>query len=690
MKEKLPKFILNRRLEAAIVVVFFLILFKFLFPTQENLFSISVTEILVFLSLFLSVIYTNTFTKRKREQPVSLLINSGILAAVLFFLIALSSTMFDALPKLSSSITFIYTSISLLISFTFLAFVTYIFAALRELYFLRQKKETHKSYDAMSTFFILSFFTAAITGTDGDLTFIGLTFFTVSIILIVFNSFRVSWIAFLTKKQKISLLFISILLATLFSLNFALSYDRSFINQLLMNFSPGLHRIIQIIMVYGAVYSSIIFFTALFHLPTAEAFDKKVAEASSLKSLSKLITTVFDFNELADTITSLTNEVSNSDSSWLVTKSKNEWKLSSVSNIGFIEANEITKVLNEEGILKQEEYVTYNMKKVKVKIKNDIRKFEFQALAVSPLKVHNDNKGFLFAVRRNTLPFEEDEKKSIQAFADYAAVALENAKLIEESIEKERLKSELNVARDIQYKIIPSKTPSCEELDIAAHFIPAFEVGGDYYDFFKLSDNKLGVVIADVSGKGIGAAFIMAEIKGVFESLTRLIESPKELLIKVNQILSRTLDKKTFVTAVYGVIDKKEGTFTFARAGHMPVYLCREGRPEQIIPSGIGLGLSFTSTFDETLEEVKINMKENDLIALYTDGVTEAKNLKFEEFDFVRLEEALSGCNQNSSEHLKGKIINKISTFVQGNSQYDDITLVVFKWTSNNKSSGVN
>jgi hypothetical protein len=141
MKEKLPKFILNRRLEAAIVVVFFLILFKFLFPTQENLFSISVTEILVFLSLFLSVIYTNTFTKRKREQPVSLLINSGILAAVLFFLIALSSTMFDALPKLSSSITFIYTSISLLISCTFLAFVTYIFAALRDFIFYVRKKK---------------------------------------------------------------------------------------------------------------------------------------------------------------------------------------------------------------------------------------------------------------------------------------------------------------------------------------------------------------------------------------------------------------------------------------------------------------------------------------------------------------------------------------------------------------------
>jgi sigma-B regulation protein RsbU (phosphoserine phosphatase) len=682
--------VLSKKLEAAIVVILLIVVIKFIFPTSENWVLLLVGEILVGGVCILFVLYSQDFIIQKRNNPLSLLINSGILAAVIFFLTALSSTMFDVLPKLSANITIIYTSISLLISFVLLAAIGYIFSSLRLLYFLRQKKETHKSYDAMITFFVLAFISAIIQGDDGELTFIGLTFFTVSIILIVFNSFRVSWIAFLSKKQKISLLFISILLSTLFSLNFALSYDNSFINQLLTNFSPGLHRIIQIVMIYGAIYSTVIFFTALFHLPTAEAFDKKVAEASSLKSLSKLITTVFDFNELADTITSLTNEVSNADSSWLVTKVNKEWKLSSVSNIGFVEANEITKVLDEEGILKKEEYITYKRKKVKVTIKNDVRKYDFQALAVSPLKVHNDNKGFLFAVKRNIVPFEEDEIKSIQAFADYAAVALENAKLIEESIERERLKSELNVARDIQYKIIPSDTPSCDELDIAAHFIPAFEVGGDYYDFFQLSENKLGIVIADVSGKGIGAAFIMAEIKGIFESLTKLIESPKELLIKVNQILSRTLDKKTFVTAVYGVVDKSKGTFTFSRAGHMPVYLIRNGSMKQYIPSGIGLGMSHFQTFEETIEELKLNLLENDVVALYTDGVTEAKNLDFEEFDFSRLEDSLKNSNEITTDVLKGKIINKISTFVQGNSQYDDITLVLFKWTSNNNSSGVN
>ncbi len=684
------KLIVSKKLESTILVVLLVIVFKFIFPTTESWAAKIFGELLVFFALLLSTIYAAKFTALRKDNPISLLINSGILNAVVFFLIALSSTLFDVLPKLSSSITLIYTIISLLVSFTFMLSVGYIFSSLRELYILKQKKETHKSYDSMVTFFILSFFAALIPDTESNPNFVGLTLFVVSILLIVVNSFRVSWIAFLSKKQKLSLLFISTLLAVLFGLNFALSFDESFINQMLVNFSPGLHIVFRIVMIYGTIYSSIIFFTALFHLPTAEAFDKKVAEASSLKSLSKLITTVFDFKELADTITGLTNEVSNSDSSWLVTKSGDEWELSSVSNIGFVEADEITKVLHQEGILKKEEYITYNKKKVKVQIKNDIRKFEFQALAVSPLKVHNNNKGFLFAVRRYNLPFEEDEKKSIQAFADYAAVALENAKLIEESIEKERLKSELNVARDIQYKIIPSQTPSCKELDIAAHFIPAFEVGGDYYDFFQLTEEKLGIVIADVSGKGIGAAFIMAEIKGIFESLTRMIESPRDLLIKVNQILSRTLDKKTFVTAIYGVVDKSKGVFKFARAGHMPVYFCRNGGTKQLIPNGIGLGLNFQETFDDTLEEVELQLNENDVVALYTDGVTEAKNIHYDEFDFKRLEETLKDCAQYSSEYLKNKIINKISTFVQGNSQYDDITFVLFKWTSNNKSSGVN
>ena len=118
-------------------------------------------------------------------------------------------------------------------------------------------------------------------------------------------------------------------------------------------------------------------------------------------------------------------------------------------------------------------------------------------------------------------------RTAINTFSDYASVAIENSLLLEQSIEKERLEKELDVAREIQKKILPAKNPEFENLSVTSVFIPAFEVGGDYYDFFEISKNKFGFIIADVSGKGITAAFIMAEVKGIFSSLSRMIESPK-------------------------------------------------------------------------------------------------------------------------------------------------------------------
>ncbi len=680
----------TKKLEFSILVTVLIIIFKIIFPVSSNIPTLILNEILILLVLYFSVLYTSDFTNQKKNNPISLVINAGILGAVLFFVTALSSSMFDAVPELSSKMNLLYSIVSLFLMFIFIAAITYIFSVFKELYYLKLKKENQKSFSAMMVFFTLTYITAMIPDTEESPNFVGLTFFVVSIVLISINSFRVTWIAFLSKKKKISLLIISVILGILFGLNFSLTYDNSFLNQMILSFSPGLHRLFQLIMLYGAIYSGIIFFTSLFHLPTAEAFDQKVEEASSLMDLSRLMTQVFDFKELADTITTLTTKVGNSDSAWLVTISDDgKLKLNSVSNIGYVEANEITEVLYEEGILNPDELITFNRKKIKVKIRNDIRTYDFKALAITPLKVHNTNNGFLFAARNHNFGFEPDEKKSIEAFADYAAVALENAKLIEESIEKERLKSELNVAREIQYKILPSQTPCSSELEVSALFIPAFEVGGDYYDFFELDDNKLGFVIADVSGKGISAAFIMAEVKGVFESLSKLVHSPGELLTKANRILSNSLEKKSFVTAVYGIINKQNGHLIFARAGHMPVYHCSDKTAMPMLPGGIGLGLDASESFDVNIKEREVYLRENDVIVLFTDGITEAMNTKMEEFGSERLEKILTADDFTGTEELKQNIIDKISSFAQGNSQHDDITLVLFKWKSNNKPSGV-
>ncbi len=283
-------------------------------------------------------------------------------------------------------------------------------------------------------------------------------------------------------------------------------------------------------------------------------------------------------------------------------------------------------------------------------------------------------------LKKENFIFDEEDKNAINTFSDYASVAIENSRLLEESIEKERLEKELDVAREIQRKIIPAQNPQYDKLEISSAFIPAFEVGGDYYDFFEIGENKVAFVIADVSGKGISAAFIMAEIKGIFESLSKTIESPRQILIKANQILQRTLDRKSFVSAAYGIIDLEEEKMQLARAGHCPILLLRDETAENLRPSGLGLGLDFGDRFAETLEELELNLKEHDTIVLYTDGISESKNSKDEDFGDYQFQKILLENNNKNADEITNSVLKEITLFSSNNHQHDDITLVILKW----------
>ncbi len=292
-------------------------------------------------------------------------------------------------------------------------------------------------------------------------------------------------------------------------------------------------------------------------------------------------------------------------------------------------------------------------------------------------------------LRKNELIFYEEDKAAINTFSDYASVAMENSLLLEQSIEKERLEKELDVAREIQKKILPASDPKFKSLSVTSVFIPAFEVGGDYYDFFEISKNKFGFIIADVSGKGISAAFIMAEVKGIFSSLSRMIESPKDILIKANEILQNTLNKKSFVSALYGIIDFNDEVIRFARAGHCPALLVRDNSVETFKPSGIGLGLTNQDLFSNHLEEIKIDLKQNDTLVFYTDGITEAKNKEFEDFGERRFAEILIEYSNESVNKIANEVIKDVTLFSRNHSQYDDITLVILKWHKKNNIDGV-
>ena len=181
-------------------------------------------------------------------------------------------------------------------------------------------------------------------------------------------------------------------------------------------------------------------------------------------------------------------------------------------------------------------------------------------------------------------------------------------------------------------------------------------------------------------GKGISAAFVMAEIKGIFESLTQTIDTPKEVLVKANQILKRTLERKTFISAAFGLLDTKTEEMTIARAGHCPIILLRDNEVVDVRPAGIGLGLHFGEIFEKSIEEIKIKLKADDTIVLYTDGITEAKNVAQEDFGDGHFEKALLESNDQDANGIANKVMREITEFTKDNSQHDDITLVILKW----------
>jgi phosphoserine phosphatase RsbU/P len=259
--------------------------------------------------------------------------------------------------------------------------------------------------------------------------------------------------------------------------------------------------------------------------------------------------------------------------------------------------------------------------------------------------------------------------------------------LLQTAAEKKRLEEELRIARQIQMSLLPRGPLNVPGLGVTALCVPAREVGGDYYDFFPLPDERLGVLIADVSGKGTSAALYMAELKGLVLSLSQIYQSPRQLLMEVNRIISENLDSRSFITMTYAVLDLQKGRMTFARAGHTPlIYLPAPGGPDAgaqvLVPNGMVLGLRIDKAaekFAELLEEHEIPLTTGDVIVLYTDGITEAMNHMSDLFGDARLGQIVEEHGHLESGELRERILREIEAFVGGADQHDDMTMILMK-----------
>jgi serine phosphatase RsbU (regulator of sigma subunit) len=263
----------------------------------------------------------------------------------------------------------------------------------------------------------------------------------------------------------------------------------------------------------------------------------------------------------------------------------------------------------------------------------------------------------------------------------FNVMARDIQQLLRESAEKQRLEEELRIARQIQMSLLPLDTVSMAGVRIAALCLPAAEVGGDYYDLLPLSDTRMGVLVADVSGKGTSAALYMAELKGLVLSLSRIYDSPAALLCEANRILAANMDNRSFITMTYAVVDMEARCIRFARAGHNPIiHLERKtGRTRVLAPAGMGLGMDPGERFDQVLEEAEAPLRRGDVFVFFTDGLSEAMNDRAELFGEGRLRDLIERSESLGTEQMKDAILTGIRAFVGEAAQHDDMTLVVLQ-----------
>ena len=519
-----------------------------------------------------------------------------------------------------------------------------------------------------------------------------------TVVFAIMNSFRLPWIVYLSKREKLIALVYGFLLFCAFTgMDVALAMDSNLRHSLLY-YSYPLREWVQLSVLSGNIYFGMAFISTLFHLPTAEAFERKRSEVTSLHNLSRLITRVLDFKELTETVTSMTQQVCEAKSCWLELLTVEATSGSEIEHdphqpVGIqtvarmnISMEEIEQLHGGQDSFLRREVLARRGPVVVDDIQRDKRfqhlkkvKGPVASIVVMPLISHSGLIGLLYATKGTAYGFLKDDIDVIAAFADQAAIALENSRLIHESIERERLIREMMLAQEMQRKLLPQTVPAHPSFEIDALSTPAFEVGGDYYDFVHLSEDRLGIVVGDVSGKGVPAAFYMSEVKGIFQSLSSLYASPRDLLIRANEILAGTVDRHSFVSLLFAVVELQTGKMTMARAGHCPLLFASDEAVEYIRPGGMGLGLSKEQVFSDSLEEHTMALRPGDVCVFYTDGVPEAMH-ENEEFGYERLLAVARDVRAGTAPEIKNAVLSSLHGFVRNTMNHDDITLVVLKW----------
>jgi len=503
------------------------------------------------------------------------------------------------------------------------------------------------------------------------------------------------WSAYLTFKQKLLCIFLVFLVVLLFGAYLYSFPTGIFATRSLMLFvdlAMTKYTIISFIFYFPLTYFVVSGLVLIFNLPTSSEFERRSSEITSFQQISQFLQTDFDREKILRNLLDAGVLISNSTCGWFeyavgeTNGSETQFEIGQMKEITpkeiqkLTEASKMSAKIAEKGTF---EHIR-NIRKVR-ELKP--AKSNLKSLVALPVSTRKSTIGILYVGHSLSNAYEDELIQSLVALADQAAISIENASLIHESIATERYQRELKIAREVQQQILPKSLPENNRIGIHAVSQDAEEIGGDFYDIFTPDPDHFEIALGDVSGKGTEAAFYMAETKGIFQALSQLNLSVRDFMIMANSALSRCFKKGAFMSMTYLRIDLEQKQFEILRAGHVPTLHYRiaadkleflEGL-EKITPSP-ALAIRRDGSFANALPRSETRKFEpGDFLVLYTDGIVEARNSEGIDFGFQGMKDSVT-----TNRHMKGKllperILQSVKEFA-GEKIQDDYTILVIRF----------
>ncbi|MCX6139327.1 MAG: SpoIIE family protein phosphatase, partial [Candidatus Kapabacteria bacterium] len=495
-------------------------------------------------------------------------------------------------------------------------------------------------------------------------------------ILMLVNTRRLHWLSTISMEKKVRLLwltFCAVFASAVLSVMYVKSGD-SFLAISASAFVRSGAVVPSAVNFFGFVFFIRFLFAVIASLPNSGIVDRRSNEVESLAHITRLMSQAVGVDQLLESTTSLAVRICRAHGGWSEVIEGDSFRIVAAQLVH----PDYVRVLHANPSLHA--IINNGSGPVHVESLRNVAKnvgdVGIRSMIVVPIINERRRTGTLVVFSTIDYGFEADDLRLLTAFGDMVSIGIDQARLMEATLNRERLQKEADVARDIQSSLLPKHSPDIFPFSVYSVMIPATEVGGDYYDYVRFLDGSYGVIIADVAGKGIPAALYMATLKGAVLAEMRVSSGPADLLRRVNETLMGSMERRSYISLTCVQFSISRGSIRLARAGHTPAITRVGGTMDVILPAGVAIGIVGPAVFNSAIEEKEIVVTAGDMFLLTTDGVNERRNLQSEEIGMDAIAEMVRLSTCADATALVQSTIGLIEAHAGGAEPHDDITIV--------------